>query len=239
MVPYEIGDAVTCVGTNPARTGHVTRIRHTKGLELFDVTFERETAHGLLAEELSRAGTQEIRAMLAGLALEAQALLEGSADPSPSTLRDLLLIQEQTSRFEANLAGLSKRLPKEQALTARFAPEDVVALRDRDGWALATVLSVTRGQKEALYDLEVEGELERHDEGELVPLADVVLPHPLHVALGQRACLSTSGHAADPSFTGTVCRITLSKGTYELALAFDDGDVFLGLSPEDLVPLDG
>lgn len=235
-MPFEIGDAVTCTNTHPARTGHISRIRHTQGKELYDVTFEHETAHALLEDELSCASVQEVRAMLAGLALAAEAIVAGSQEPSPAAYRDLLLIQEDAKRFEESQRRLTSRahVPA-QAANARFARGETVAVCGRNMWSLGTICAITWDVDGAHYDLEVEGELERHDERELKGLSELSLPLPPHVSLGQRARMASAAHSSDPEFTGTVCRIERTKDGFELALAFDDGDVFLGLAPEDLV----
>jgi len=237
-VSPSIGDAVILTNAHPVRVGHVVGTRQVSGLALFDVAFERECAYSLLEEEIAPATCEQVRAMLAGLAFEAEASRGEEAPLTPAGLRDQIPAHESQARFAESLRRLMAT-STDTSLEAAGARGlgDTVAVRKEDGWYLALVRGIVSSAEGTLFDLVVEGELERHPKTCVTALTDPNLPKA-HVSLGSRARLASEAEAADDAFTGTVCRIEATDIGLELALAFDDGDVFLGLTPHDLVAVD-
>lgn len=230
---FQIGDAVVYTHHEEQRIGEVLAAITLGPLTLYDVTFERERIHALLESELEQASETQMRAVAAGMALEDSAAQGHAMPPTPETIRDQWLRQ----RYLAWLSEAIERVRQGATTVAsgRFAPADTVVVSIGDAWCLGCVARVVREPAGIAYDVEIEGELEHHAEDALSTPYEANVPGRL--ALGDRVRLASSGHAGDPDFEGTLCRVEVEGDALTYALAFDDGDIFWGLGEADLVLL--
>ena len=232
---FQIGDAVVYTHHEEQRIGEVLAAITLGPLALYDVSFERERIHALLESELELASETQMRAVAAGMALEDSATQEHAVPKTPETLRDQWLRQRYLAWLTEAIER-RRRDTKAAVATGRFAPEDTVVVSTEGAWSLGRVMGIVREPSGIAYDIEVEGELERHPEEALSTPDKAFVPGSL--SLGSRMRLVSSGHAGDPDFEGTLCRIEAEGDDLTYALAFDDGDVFWGLAESDLASME-
>lgn len=236
MAALSIGDVVVMTLGRQEFIGEIVGVRAYGDDFLYDVSCQYEVLKARLAEELRRAEPADIEAVLTKHSIKLDRIRSASHG-TPKHARDELLHQEFLQSLTVALANLRENAKASHVIEGGHRIGDRLVVRRDKTLLLGTVRSRLQRNGGLVYQVEVEGEIESHPDGELERLEDVDFSG-LPFRLGERCRLLAEGHEDDPDFEATVCRIERLDGKPSFSIAFDDGDVFEGLGAKNLLPLD-
>lgn len=238
MAVFGLGQPVVVVREAQAAVGIVAGMLQSPLGVLYDVEVSQSIHKGLLDEELLPATSADVQR-------ELEALLSPAVMPRPTvSLTSVLPPTREDERLQYVRSRFALRL--QEALSAatdgdgtceeaRFGMGSQVAWHDGDAWRLARVLGIRTLAAGLRYELDVCGACALASEQELSRVDELPVA-PIH-GLGSRVRFLVPGHELDVDYEATVCAVVGDAAGATYDIVFNDGDVFEGLSADELLPV--
>ncbi|MDO4798455.1 MAG: hypothetical protein Q4A01_10630 [Coriobacteriales bacterium] len=233
MGDYGLGQPVVVACEGQSTVGVVAGVLQTPMGVLYDVELQAYIHKGLLEEELLPATSDDVRQALE--ALLSQTVMPGGPQTPEPPGRKEERSQCVRSRFAmclqealAHVAGTH-----DSDVPARFGLGSQVAWQDGSAWRLGSVVGMRSRSDGLAFELDVFGTYVVATEQDLCDIDE--LPVSSTHALSSRVRYLVPGCESDPHYEATVCAVAgeVPKTTYDIV--FDDGDVFEGLGPSELI----
>ena len=235
MNVYSIGDIVVCTHKDKKHIGEVIGVRAMGGDLLYDVSLERKVLKARLSSELHPADPNDIHAIIAEHTMDLERIAKRGARVRR---RNDLLHNEYIERLSIALDAMRKGVKAPHLTADGYEVGDQLVVKKGDGLFLGKITASLQRNDELVYQVDVEGEIESHMGGELFSVSDFDFTrYPFK--LGDRVRMLAEGHEEDPDFEATICSMEgILKDEVTYSIAFDDGDVFEGLTSQNLLHLE-